>query len=600
MAGTWTRFAVTAKLYPLFICFTVLLHACGTATPYHLTIAHLNDTHSHMEATPVSLSVNGAPVTVELGGFAHLQTLVDEMRAEEPNLILLHAGDAVQGSMYFTLFGGALEFELLNRLGVTAMTLGNHEFDRGVAAIPAFLDRAAFPVISANIDCSAEPALSGRINRAIITQVHGERIGVFGLTTETTPQSTTNVGKVQFTSAVEAARRQVAELRGKGVNKIIALTHLGYEADLRLAEAVDGIDIIVGGHSHTLLGDPPRLMRIGLKPVNGYPTEVRTPDGGLTLVTQAWQWGHVLGNLRVQFDDEGKVTGYQGKAILPMGDALRMNGVTVPQDSPVYREISQQLQAADFRNTAENPAITKLLAPYTAQVAAYRHKTVATAREDLRRGLNSGPGQLAALAMLDAAPRAKVALFNFGGVRKDLLAGAITVADIMEVSPFGNTLVLVDLSGGELKQALEEGIEFLRIKYGQKMPAVPYVAGIRFSVNFAAGTGKRIGGLMIGSGDGTYRPVDFSATYRTVVNNFVAGGGDGFNAIKSARGFRTDTGIIDSDALRDYLTKLINVRNPQEKPVTLINGTPEAQAPVFPFIPQEKGLPRVSYAAGLY
>jgi 5'-nucleotidase len=192
-----------------------------------------------------------------------------------------------------------------------------------------------------------------------------------------------------------------------------------------------------------------------------------------------------------------------------------------------------------------------------------RKQVLATASQDLIRGANSGPGPLVADSMLAAVPRAQVAILNYGGVRKDVLQGAISVGDVLEVMPFANSLVLVDLTGAELQSALEEDLDFLLTKYGNhNSTALPYVAGVRFSVTPSAGKGDKVGALKVQGADGTYLPIDPTATYRTVVNAFVASGGDGFTAIKHAKGFRSDTGIIDSDAFRDHLQALGTVQNP--------------------------------------
>jgi len=275
------------------VLLALLLQSCAgvSKSSYNLTIAHLNDTHSHMEPEPVSLTINGQETVMRLGGFARLQTELDEMRGTAPNFLLLHAGDAVQGTLYFTLFNGQVEFDFLNRLRVDVMTFGNHEFDRGAAAIPAYLKRAGFPIISSNIDFSEEPAIAPLVPKYFIKSLNGERIGIIGMTTETTPQTTIDVGNARFMDSRASAVKQIEILQKQGVNKIILLSHLGYDEDLKLAAAVSGIDIIVGGHSHTLLGDTRQLSWLGLMPEGRYPTEIITPDGGKTLVLQSWQWG---------------------------------------------------------------------------------------------------------------------------------------------------------------------------------------------------------------------------------------------------------------------------------------------------------------------
>lgn len=601
MKTTKSRLHPTA-LYPLLFCMFMLLQSCSNATftGYTLAIAHLNDTHSHLEAVPASLTIAGIKTTAQLGGFPRLKTLVDEMRADNPNFLLLHAGDAVQGTLYFTRFNGEVEFNFLNRLGVDAMTFGNHEFDRGPTAIPGFLDRAKFPLFASNIDFSDEPTIAGRVPRHIIKEINGERIGIFALITEKTPESTSCVGKTRFLDTVATARQQVAELEESGVNKIIALTHLGYEEDMRLATSVNGIDVIVGGHSHTLLGDQRRLSSIGLVAGGPYPTVMTTPDGGRTLVVQAWQWGHVLGNVRVIFDSVGRVRSHVSSATIPVGDRFMKEGNMIATNSPDYRAIVQALRKSGMaRIVAEDEATVAALAPYSAQLTSYRSQQVARALEDLPRMTNYGPGPLAADSMLAAVPGAQVALLNYGAVRKDLQSGVISIGDVLEVMPFGNTLVLIELTGEELKRTLEEGIDFLMTKHGHTNLALPYISGMHFTVTAAADRGHRVGSLAIRGSDGTFRPIDPAATYRAVVNSFVAGGGDGFSTLHHARGERSDTGIVDSDAFREYLSKRGTLRNPAEQRIRVLR-TPLAPMKSLRWADSYAGsVPRLSATANL-
>ncbi len=555
--------------------FLLLLQACSSVnnSTFLLTIAHLNDTHSHMEAESVSLTINGKETVVPLGGFARLQTLVDEMRLQSPNFLLLHAGDAVQGTLYFTLFHGLVEFDFLNRLKVDAMTFGNHEFDRGTTVIPSYLQKAAFPIISSNIDFSSEPAIAPFVPQYVIKQINGERIGIIGLTTETTPQTTIDVGKAKFLDAKTAAARQVAMLEGQGVDKIIALSHLGYEEDLKLAASVSGLDIIIGGHSHTLLGDQKQLGLLGLTSEGSYPTEVTSPDGGKTLVLQSWQWGHMLGKLDVSFDQHGKLVGFNGGAIIPVSDRFSRETEIIPPGSKVYQEIVQVVnQSGVARFVQEDKTTAEALRPYSKKLEEFRVTRVAFAKENLIRGINNGPGPIAADSMLAAVPNAQVAILNYGGVRKDLLAGTVSVADVLEVMPFANSLVLIDVTGAELKSALEDAIDFLLVKYGSlNKKSLPYVSGINLSISMTAAKGNRILSFNVKDTGGVYKPLDLDRTYRVVVNNFVAAGGDGFNAFKSAKGFRTNTGIIDSDAFRELLKSIGTIFKPTEQHIKVIS-----------------------------
>jgi 5'-nucleotidase len=489
---------IKKKLHPGMILLGMILLALATACSggrppaLTLSIAHINDTHSHLEPAAILLTVHGVKTTARLGGFARIKTALDKMRSAHPELLLLHAGDAVQGTLYFSLFNGVVDYEFLNLLGIDAMTFGNHEFDRGAGPISEWIALSRFPWLSANIDFAGEPTIAPLVKPCLIREIKGEKVAVIGVTTEDTPRITMDAGKAVFNDAVASARRQVEALTAAGVNKIILLSHLGYQQDKELAALVSGIDVIVGGHSHSLLGDAGRLAAIGLTPEGPYPSEVQAPDGSRVLVLQAWQWGHAIGKVHARFTPDGEVAGYSAGITIPVGDRFVQNNAPVPPDSDAHRQILQALEASGAaRITPEDPEMLERLAPYTRQIEAYRSVSVATAATDLVRGLNGGPGPLSADAMLAAVPGAHAALLNNGGIRKDLFAGKISVSDVLEVMPFGNTLVLVDLTGAEMKTALEEGIDYRLQKYpGQNPPGMPYVAGIRFSVRPAAPGGK--------------------------------------------------------------------------------------------------------------
>lgn len=538
---------------------------------YSLTLVHMNDTHSHLEPAAVNLRVNGVKTTAQVGGFARLKTVIDEIRLQNPDLLVLHGGDAVQGTLYFTLFGGTVEFDFLNLLRVDAMTFGNHEFDRGCDFIPGWITRCSFPWLSANIDFAGEPSVGRQVLPCFIKEMNGDRVAVIGLTTETTPETTLNVGNAVFNDPLAATSEQVEVLGAMGINKIIILSHLGYEKDRMLAERISGVDIIVGGHSHTLLGDAETLSNIGLSPVGVYPTELHAPDGKRVLVLQAWQWGHVLGKLDVRFTQDGEIIRYRADMVIPVGDSFIQNGAPVLPETDTYRAILSALAASNSaRIYPEDPVVAALLAPYARQVTAYRSVEVATAANTLVRGLNGGIGLLATNSMLAAVPNADVAIINYGGVRKDLAQGVISVGDVLEVMPFANTLVLVDLTGAELKTALEEGIDYLIThEPGYSPPLMPYVAGIKFLVRPAFEAGNRVSDLQIRNG-GIYQPVRPERVYRIVANAFVAGGGDGFATLKNGRGFRSDTGIIDSDAFRDYIERLAWIESPTEERIVIV------------------------------
>jgi len=220
-----------------------------------ITLMHINDTHSHIEETATSLLLDGNQTYLSIGGMARLATKVREVRLYKPDALLLHAGDAVQGTLYFTQYKGQADYYFLNEIGVDVMVLGNHEFDRGPETIASFIDMAQFPIISANVNVQNEPLLNNRIPSYITKDINGSTLAVIGLTTIKTSEISSPGEKIQFINEMETAQSTIDELHQNAINAIVLLTHMGYHEDIQLAESLEGVDIIIGGHDHALLGD---------------------------------------------------------------------------------------------------------------------------------------------------------------------------------------------------------------------------------------------------------------------------------------------------------------------------------------------------------
>lgn len=545
------------------------LTACASRAPepLTLTIAHMNDTHSALEASDENLvlPLNGTPriVRAKLGGFARLKTALDDLRTRQKHVLTLHAGDAVQGTLYFNVFNGVADVDLLNGLGVDAMALGNHEFDRGPALLAALLDLALFPVLSANMDATAEPALAGRIRPYAIRQFGGQRVAIIGTTTPTTPRITADVGQVRFADPATSLRTIMQELKAQDIRTVVVLSHNGYEEDLHLARTVPGIDIIVGGHSHTLLGDRASLATLGLTPAGPYPTQVQGPQGAPVLVVQAWKWGEALGEITVRFDAAGQVMGYTAAPKLLVGESFRLGETPVAASSPEYTAIQAALKASGLARTyPEDPAMLRTLAPYASKVAAFQNAPIgARASVDLIRGTRTDPGPLVADAYLAKIPGAQVALVGAGGIRRDIFKGEITEGMVMSVAPFGNTLLTLDITGAELAQTLEESVDFrlcVRPPHNGdlKKMLVIHSAGLSYAIHPLRPKGSRIHSLRLRQANGAGAPLDPAATYRLVTNSFLAGGGDGLATLKGIHAGRVDTGYLEHEVLSEHLTRL--------------------------------------------
>ncbi len=558
----------------------VMLAACGSSSqpqPLSLTIAHVNDTHSHLEPSDnewETFIIDGVNTGVKVGGVTRLKTALDELRGSRENVLFLHAGDAVQGALYFNVFQGDADFDFLNFLGVDAMTFGNHEFDKGAAFAGRFVAKAAFPILSANIDVSREPSLAGKVEPFLVKQYGSERVGIIGVTTADTASTSSPGDTVSFNDVTKSVAGSVASLKTLGINKIIVLSHIGYDEDVKLANSVAGIDVVVGGHSHTLLGDPAQFTPLGITPVGetlkgAYPTVVKGPENEIALVVQGWRWTEALAALDVTFDEAGRIVSYQGQTRLLPQNIFVQNKIQLAPGSEAYLNVVRKINATAIAHLYdENAEAASRLLPYSQQLASFRNTVIATAKESLTLGQNSGPGPLFADAMLWKTG-ARIAIEQRGGVKTDLAAGNITVGNVMGVLPYGGTIVLMNLPGQQIKDALEDGCDF-QISKGWDW--FPHVSGMTYTVinNQAVPKGQRIRSLRIKNSDGSFSDLDVAGTYRVATNNFLAGGGDGFSTLKNIKG--TDTGLIDADVFGDYLGFLGAVGNPTDQRVTVLTG----------------------------
>ncbi len=474
--------------------------------PLEVTILHTNDVHAHYEPF-------GDP---SQGGAARLATAIEAVRAKQDHVLLLDAGDQFQGTLYFTVGGADVVAAVMNELGYDAMCIGNHEFDEGPAELARFIDLADFPVLSANIDALADSSLTDKILPFALFYFDGQPIAVIGLTTESTAISSSPGPNVQFLNAIEIAQRTAKELESTGVNKIIALTHLGYDRDLELAQAVQGIDVIVGGHSHTQLAD--------------YPTVTQSSTGEPVLIVTAYEWGEELGRLDVTFNDDGIITDYSG-APIPIDGTL-----------------------------AEDPAVSDILAAYRGDIDALMSKTVGTTdvslngvREDVRaRETNLGDLICDAMLWKTQAFGTTIAIQNGGGIRASIPAGPITMGQVLEVLPYGNQIAVLTVSGAQLHAAIDNGVSGVQDGAGR----FPQVGGLRVTFDPTADADAHVTSIETWDSDsGTYVPLNLEGTYVVATNSFLADGGDGYVMFADAQQEYDSyqTGWLLSDTLAEYL-----------------------------------------------
>lgn len=502
------------------------LLAGSARAEYRLHVLHVNDMHSRIEAITKSDTTCTAEDEAQgacFGGVARLVTQVRALRAElaGQNILTLDAGDQFQGSLMYTTYKGAVEAEFMEAVGFDAMAVGNHEFDDGPAGLAAFLDKVGFPVISGNTDVSAEPALAGRIAPHVVLEIGGERIGIVSALTPDTAEIASPGPTIGFADEIESLTADVAALTAQGVNKIIALTHVGYRRDIAIAAAVPGIDAVVGGHSHTYLSSSDRAAD------GPYPTWVSGPDDALVPVVQAYAYSKYLGHLELVFDDAGGLLDAHGDTIL-------LDASVIP-----------------------DPAIVARVAELAAPLAEVRARVVADAvapidgSRDSCRVRECAMGNLVADAMLARArgQGVSIAIQNGGGLRASIDAGPVTMGEVLAVLPFQNQLATFQLSGEDIVAALENGVSQVEDGAGR----FAQVAGLRYSFAPASPKGARIRRVEVREGDG-WVPITPGTIYGVVTNNYLRGGGDGYGVF-AARGRNAyDFGPGLDTVVADYLS----------------------------------------------
>ena len=515
----------------LLLGATALTLCAGFSTAAHaeftLNILHINDFHSRFDPITGSDSNCDAETDAKgecFGGIARLKTIIDDTRAKYDggNSLLLSAGDNFQGSLYYTTYKSKVVSDFFNQMGFDVVATGNHEFDDGPEEYLKFIEAAEFPIIGGNVDVTKDEGLRGKIQGSIVIEVGGEKIGIIGATTEDTPEIA-SPGDVEFHDVIQYVRGASEALDAAGVNKIILLSHIGYNEDLNVAASLPLVDVIVGGHSHTLLSNTAEGA------AGPYPTMVTNPVGVEVPVVQANQYGKYLGDIAITWDDSGTVIKAEGEPYL------------IDASVAANEDFKGQLQT--------------LLGPIeemTSQVIGTTTDKLEGARE-VCRVQECTMGNLLADAILDrvADQGVTIAFQNGGGIRASIDAGEITVGDVLTVLPFSNTLATVQISGADVIEALENGASDIENGAGR----FAQVAGLKYTYTLANPPGDRISDVLVkGEGD-TWVPIDEDATYTIVTNNYVRGGGDGYGTF--AEGDKPyDFGPPLEQVVAEYIAKL--------------------------------------------
>lgn len=508
--------------------------------PFSLTIMHTNDVHAEHEAV-----FNGG------GGAARQATVVNQIRDEVENSLLVDGGDRFTGTLFHIQWQGQDSAQIMNMIGYDAMTLGNHEFDNGDEVLATFIDALEFPVVTANVDFSESAELAGKVEPYVILEVGGEQIGIIGLVTpETEILSSPGPDLVFEYDLIDVTQSAVDELTEQGVDKIILLTHIGYEADLEVAQGVSGVDVVVGGHTNTFLSN----TYTGA--LGEYPTVLESASGDPVLVVQASTRTQYLGRLDVEFDANGVLSSWEGDAIL------------------LSRYIAPDAEVADLVAGLAEP-IAELQAQPVGEAEVFL-----TGDRSVCRVEECNLGNLIADAMR-ADTGAQIAFMNGGGIRASIDEGEITLGEVLTVQPFQNLLSTFQLSGADVIAALENGVSRLQLNDDGSVSRdgaegrFLQVSGLRYTIDPTLEPGSRIVSVEVMNEAGEYEPIDPEEVYSVASLNFVRTGGDGFTVLEENAIDPYDFGDLDFEVTLDYIEANTPIAAEVEGRINYVNAEVE-------------------------
>lgn len=457
-----------------------------------------NDFHSQIE-----------PMDGGGGGVLRLQALVDSVRTAEPHVLLADAGDLVQGTYYFSLLNGVVEMKMLDMLKYDIRTIGNHEFDKKMSGLGEMLAMSKVPVVASNYDFS-KTALAQYVVPSKILTAGKIKVGFIGLNVRLLNLvNKTACEGVEWQDAVNVADKYAEELRAQGADIVIALSHLGYEADSDayyydkgLAKKTKYIDMIIGGHSHTTLRNA---------------VYVTDTDGDQVPIVQTGSKGLNLGYAKIKLDDKGKPS-FTYKLI------------------PVNSRLDNRV----------DPTFSSIIEDYAAEVKEKMDVKLGYAPYNINRGTpESALGNLTADGLIWMAKQfhnvdADVAVYNTGGVRANISRGNVTLGDVYAVYPFDNVLSIVTITGSKLKKLMYKVPNSLYVNAGVKIIAQESGWVDSITIN-----GKSI---------------DNNKNYTVATIDFISDN-DGYTEIFSDPTKRTDSVEIIRDYFGEYFKYLAKQNN---------------------------------------
>jgi 2',3'-cyclic-nucleotide 2'-phosphodiesterase (5'-nucleotidase family) len=471
----------------------LVLSAAGSAKTVEIRIVHTNDIHGWIMPRPDKKAKGRL-----IGGAAALASVVKAERRKGPTLVL-DAGDWFQGTPEGNLPRGAALAEIFNAIGHDAVVIGNHEFDFGQEVLEELVGKISVPVLGANILRVSTGKTVEYAGRYIVKEAAGVKVGIFGMVTCDVPDKVfpNSVAGLDFRKEIETARETVAEMRSKGVEIVIGLTHVGQESDdsppfigdRAVAAAVPGIDIIVGGHTHAAIENP-----------------VPEPSG--TLIVNAGAYLKTVGVATLEFDDEKRVV-----------SASR-----------------GEVRKLWIDEVGEDPEIKRIVERYRREVGRELDIVIGRAEDDLPEDRTRlSPAGAWLTDCVRKYTKTDVAFQNAGGIRTGLESGPVRIRSLFEMMPFDNYLMTLYMNGASVKKVLEHGVSFA--------PHVVQASGIEYTWDAELPRGARLIEASIRG-----RDIRDDEVYSVTAPDFIVRGGDGYEAFAEG----TDA-VTTRNLVRDVL-----------------------------------------------
>jgi len=570
-----------------------------SAVKIHLL--HINDAHGHLDAEdleldPVALGIplgsltnltENATLHVKYGGYPMVAQAIAERATDlkkSAPVFKFHAGDALTGSLYYSLLNSEADAAVMKKVCFDTFTPGNHEFDDGDTNLATFLDRlenvsagecAPPAILGANIRPGPDSKLQGRFLNHKIIERGGVKLGVIGVDTKfkTEEASSPDIGTT-LEDEKTAAQREINALTAKGIKHIVLISHIGYKNDLRLAKELTNVDVIIGGDSHSLFSsndDTTAFLR-GDK-VEDYPAKE-----GNVCVVQSWEYAHVLGELTVDFDENGVVKSCTGKPNVPLEKASlyqkykNSTGTTimdklVPADNEVVYNKIKPVKDVMFVDTSSQAykEVKAILDAYASTLDSSKYKEVGNVKEELKQkripggqsdtykhGGQVAPaiGQIYTLSMHSAC----IGLIHAGSVRTSIAQGMLTYGSLFTVLPFFDTLVEIDISGAKLKEAMNQALTRVAASTDNS-GSFPYAWGLKYDVDMTKELPLQ--NVMVNCRlNGTWTALEDDKEYKIVVAKFISNGKDGYTALGEVpEDKKLETGKTDVQTVASYLQK---------------------------------------------